>query len=419
MWYEPFSAETRDDPYRYYAELRESAPVYWAEGAQAWCVSRHEDVHAVLRTPEVFSSDAMRSMLIGASAGVDPLNDPAAVERVLAMARAFPFSLDELAVSRNLIAEDPPRHGVMRQIVNRGFTPRRIASWEPRVREIVGECIGRLRDGESFDLVGELAIPVPVRIIAEMIGVEPERFEEFKHWSDAMIAGLTGSLRDTHPDESGLAKAMGDLLRYIQGVVEERRRRPGDDLVSVLIAAQEGEAGLTEMEVCFFIVLLLVAGNETTTNLIGNASLALLRHRDQLERVAAEPQRVPAVLEETLRWDGPVQFVMRTTRGESELSGGRVPANAHVVVLLGSANRDERHWGATAARFDIERPQQGHLAFGFGNHFCLGAALSRLEAKVAMEALLPELRRSDWRGGRIEHVDSFLVRGPRELVLSR
>jgi cytochrome P450 len=417
--YEPFSEAVREDPYPYYAELREHAPVYWAEEAEAFCIARHIDVQAVLRAPDVFSSDAMRSMLIGARPGVDPMRDPDTMQRMVSIAQCLPFPQEELLAARQLISDDPPRHDVLRMLVNRGFTPRRMAAWEPRMRAIVDECMVTLRAGGDFDVVKDLGIPLPVRIIAEMLGVEPERRDDFKQWSDEIISGTTGLGRFTDPVENGFAPAMGALAEYIRGVVAERRVTPGDDLVSLLVAAQDGEAGLSTAEVVFFVLLLLVAGNETTTNLIGNATNALLRHPAELARVRADASLVPGLVEESLRWDAPAQLVFRRTTRAVEIDGHRIPADRHVVVLLGSANRDERQWGPTAADFDVTRNPQGHFAFGFGTHFCLGAALARLEGRVALAALIEELPRLERRDARIEYVDSFLVRGPRTLALRR
>jgi cytochrome P450 len=417
--YEPFSTAVRDDPYPIYARLREHAPLHWAEAAGVWCVSRHADVVAVLRAPDAFSSDAMRTMLIGAQPGVDLATDPETLGRMMALSQSLPFQLQELLLARNLIAEDPPRHGLLRAIVNRGFTPRRIAAWEPRMRKIVAACLERLRDGDAFDVVHDLAIPLPVRIIAEMLGVEPERQADFKRWSDCLIASVSGSLRGTDPIASGMAEVMRELCVYIQGVFEQRTRTPGDDLISVLLSAQDGEARLSVAELTFFVTLLLVAGNETTTNLIGNATHALLRHPEQLARVRSDRGLVPSLIEETLRWDAPVQFVFRRATRDVELSGGWIPAGSHVVALLASANRDERQWGPTAADFDVARNPQGHLGFGFGIHFCLGASLARLEARVALEALVEELPRLERSEPRLEFVDSYLVRGPRRLPLRR
>jgi cytochrome P450 len=417
--YEPFSAEVRDDPFPHYARLRAEAPLHWAEQAQAWCVSRFDDVRAVLRDPERFSSDAMRTFLMGVPPGADAANDPAAAQRMLQVAQALPFSMQELITSRNLISEDPPRHGVLRSLVNRGFTPRRIAAWEPRLRAVAEECMAKLRHQSEFDLVTELAIPLPVRIITEMLGVETERQADFKTWSDQLVAGSTGSGRSGDLGEISFGPAMGALCTYVQQVAARRRQAPGDDLISVLLTAQDGEAELTDAELSFFVMLLLVAGNETTTNLIGNATRALLAHPAQLARVRNDRDLLPALVEEVLRWDGPVQFVFRRATCDVEIAGGRIPANSYVIALIGSANRDERNFGPTAGTFDVTRESQGHLAFGLGNHFCLGASLARLEAQIALGALLDELPHLEARDARVEFIDSFLVRGPQSLALRR
>ena len=416
--YEPFSEAVREDPYPYYAALRDEAPVYWAEGAQAWCVSRYDDVLFVLRNPELFSSDAMRTMLMGARPGINPLEDPEAMGRALTLTQALSFPLDELMGARQLLSEDPPRHTAIRNLVNRGFTPRRIAEWEPRLREFTRDCVNDMQHREEIDLVATLAMPLPVRMICEMLGVEPERRDQFKQWSDRIIAGTTGSARNVDPLVSGFAGAMQEIAEYVRGVTAQRIARPSDDLISVLVAAQDGSA-LSAAEMTLFVLLLLIAGNETTTNLIGNATNALLSHPSERARVSADRSLVPSWIEETLRWDAPVQFVVRRTTADVDVAGQRLPANTHVVAILASANRDERHWGPTAAQFDVTRNPQGHLAFGFGNHFCLGAALARLEARIALEAMLDELPRRERSEPRVEHIDSFMIRGPKRFLLRR
>src|SRR5262249_424026 len=246
---------------------------------------------------------------------------------------------------------------------------------------------------------------------------EPERRDQFKHWSDRIIAGTTGSTRTVDPLTSGFAAAMKELAEYVRGVGAERTRQPSDDLISVLVAAQADRGGLSPAEMTLFVLLMLTAGNETTTNLIGNATNALLSHPSQLARGSADRSLVPSWIEETLRWASPVQLVFRRTTGDVEVGGRRLPANTHVVAIIGSANRDERQWGPTAAEVDVPRNPQGHLAFGFGNHFCLGAALARLEARIALDALLDELLRRERSEAHVEHIDSFLIRGPKRFLL--
>jgi cytochrome P450 len=415
--FEPFRIEDTSNPYPAYRELRDHAPVHWAPESGVWCVSRFEDVATVLRSADDYSSRAMFTMLMNnGKEGAPPLNWSAIkfVVRMALQARMNPFAF---ATARNLIAEDGESHTAMRNIVNRGFTPRRIASWEKRAKEIVASCMERLHRGDSFDVMRDLAIPLPVTLIAEMLGVEPERQVDFKRWSDAVVHYATGPGRAT-PFAKPFADAMIGVTKYLSRIASERRAQPTDDLVSALVAQQDGGAGLSDREVVQFAVLLLVAGNETTTNLIGNTVSALLDHPDVLERAAADPSLIPAVIEEGLRYDAPVQLVFRSTTRDVELSGTAIPAGSFVAPLIGSANRDERQF-PDPDRFDLDRDTRGHLGFGFGKHFCLGSSLARLEARAALEALLPELpalKRAPEQGDRVE---SFLVRGIQSLALQR
>jgi cytochrome P450 len=414
--YDPCRPEWRDDPYPLYRELREAAPVYWAPTTRAFCVSRYADVMFVLRSPEIFSSRAMFTFLMNQGyEGRPPLSW--ALLRFLAKlvwrTRLNPL---EFTTARHLIAADGEQHTSLRSIVNRGFTPRRIAAWEARARELVAEAMVKLRSGAPFDLIGDLAIPLPVSIIAEMLGVETSRQSDFKRWSDTIVHMVTGPGRG-NPLAPRTADTMIEVLAYLRQVVEDRKRRPTDDLVSAIVAEQDGESGLSVREVVQFVLLLLVAGNETTTNLIGNAVAALLDHPSELARVVADPALVPDVIEETLRYDPPIQMVFRTAMQDVEVAGTRIPKGAYVVPLLGSANRDERQF-PDPDRFDVSRRPQGHVGFGFGKHFCLGASLARLEARVALEGLVPHLGQLESTSPR-ERVDSFLVRGPRRLELHR
>jgi cytochrome P450 len=413
--YDPFLPEFRRDPYPVYRELRERAPLHQAPVSKLWCVSRHDDVQSVLRRDELFSSRAMFTLLMNSGQeGVPPLTWP--VLRFFALlfwrTRLNPFTF---ASARNLIAEDGERHAGLRAIVNRGFTPRQISAREKRAREISEECVAGLARGEPFELVEQLATPLPVTIIAEMLGIEPERQRDFKRWSDAIIHTLTGPGRAT-PHNSAFSRALTEMIVYVQRKARGRRRSPEQDVLSAIVAEQDGEAGLSDREVVQFVALLLIAGNETTTNLIGNAVRALLRQPRACERLAADPSLAARAIEETLRWDAPVQLVFRKAVEDVELAGGRVPRGALIAALIGSANRDERRF-PEPDRFDPDRDPQGHLAFGFGRHFCLGASLARLEARVALETLAPHLPRLRCED-EPELVDSFLVRGPRRLELT-
>ena len=412
--YDPMSPRWRDDPYPAYRQLRDEAPVHFAPLANAWCVTRHDDVQRVLTDSETFSSRAMFTVLMAGGDEKPPLSWSGikAMIRFSLASRIRPLTFMK---ARNLIASDGDVHTGMRAIVNRGFSPRRIAAWEPRVRELVDQCLAKLETDAAFELVQDLAVPLPVTVIAEMLGVEPERQADFKRWSDTVIHYSTGSGRaNRFADE--FTDSMTALMRYLRGVTRARRARPEGDLISTLVSSQDGEVGLSDYEVVLFVTLLLVAGNETTTNLIGNAVNALLAHPEQLSRVAADPSLVPSLIEETLRYDAPIQLVFRTATRATEIAGTSIPEGAWVAPILGSANRDERRFD-DPDRFDVGRNPQGHLGFGFGKHFCLGASLARLEARVALEALVPRLARFA-RPRSLERIDSFLVRGPSRLELA-
>jgi cytochrome P450 len=409
--YEPFGGPWHADPYPTYRALREHDPVHFSPRTACFCLSRYDDAVFVLRSPELFSSQAMQTML-------NPVENGSRLQRLLAVAEFLattwinPLRLQNTA---SLITSDPPRHDAMRAVVSRGFTPRRIRAWEARAREITAACLEKLQRGAPFDVVQDLAIPLPVTIIAELLGVAPERQLDFKRWSDAIISSATGSGRARGMDRAVL-RTLSDLYRYLQEVIAARRRRPGDDLVSVIVSGQEGEATLSDLEVFQFVVLLLVAGNETTTNLIGNAVQALLDHPEQLELVSENPALIPRLVEETLRFDPPIQMLFRTARRDVEIRSVRIPKGAIVAPLIGAANRDERRF-PEGDRFEVTRDATGHLAFGFGTHFCLGASLARLEATAALGALVPQLSRLTRADPERPRVDSFLVRGLTRLVL--
>ena len=403
------------DPYPVYRRLRDEAPVHHAPERGIWSVTRYDDVMHVLKSPEVFSSRAMFTLLLaGGSEKLPPLTWSflRMTWLVLAKVRLNPL---EFRTARNLIAEDGERHTGMRTTINRGFTPRRIASFEGRIRRLVEECTQPLRAGEPFDVVRDLAVPVPATVIAEMLGVPPERLEDFKRWSDMIIDLLTGPGRE---DRFARERVDGliEMMLFMKALARDRRARPQDDLVSTIVAEQEGSLGLTDREVIQFVGFLMVAGNETTTNLIGNIVNALLDRRDLAERVAAEPELLPALVDEGLRFDTPVQVVFRTTTQDTEIRGTRIPKGEFVGVFLGSANRDERRFENPDV-LDPKRDLQGFPGFGFGKHFCLGASLARLETRLALEAVLPHLSRLVRVEEEVARIESFLVRGPKRLTL--
>lgn len=411
--YEPYSHRFRDDPYPVYKRLRDEAPVYFAPESGVWCVSRYADAEYVLKTPETFCSRGSMGDRSAEFAEMNPFEKVIEIMRVFWRLRATPGTLMN---SRMLILDDGDVHHGLRTIVNRGFTPRRIRVWGQRIRQLVDECLARVEEGGAFDLIHDLAIPLPVTVIAEMLGIEASEIHRFKRWSDELVQMSTGS--GMQSGRSGFAiDAIGEMRQYLMPIVRERRKNPQDDLISTIVNAEPGDKALSDHEVLMFFVLLLVAGNETTTNLLGNAVDALLAHPRVLEEVAADPSLIPALVEETLRWDNPVQFINRLTTQETELHGVRLPKSARVVVLLGAANRDERFFD-DPDRYDLHRDTRSHMGFGYGHHFCLGASLARLEAIGALEGLIPELPKLKRATQKIEFLDSYQVRGRARLELT-
>ncbi|HJR25478.1 MAG TPA: cytochrome P450 [Acidimicrobiales bacterium] len=389
------------DPYPYYAWLRDDAPVHRCAQPDVWLVSRHDDVVAVLRDPRRFASDVLR--VTGSIQG-SPFNPALRVPPVVARAVARNTWL------RVLLTSDPPEHTVLRRKVSRAFTPRMMTTWEQRIRVIADEQVAalvRAAAGGPVDLVTGVASPLPTRVIAEMMAIPPRRQADFKRWSDWLVGGLL-----TGGSVPRLLAAAAEISLFFARTVRVRRRRPGDDLVSLLVAGDEDEA-LSSAELVAFCVLLLVAGNETTTNLISNAVLALDARPEVRRRLVADPSLAARVVEETLRYDGPGQGLIRATTGDVEIAGVNIPARSLVMPLIGSANRDPRRW-SEPDRFDIDRQGMDHLAFGTGLHYCLGQALARLEARIVLETLFraaPGLRVA----GEPDRIPSPVLRGLRRL----
>jgi len=354
----PFEYAFHEDPYPIYTELRAKAPVYRNEELDFWALSRHADVLEAFRDPETYSNR------YGVSLEQNQVDDAASVMSFLAM--------------------DPPQHGRLRLLVSRGFTPRRVSELEPRIREIANQCLDKaIKDGE-LELVRGFSIPLPVTVIAEMLGVESDRVDQFKSWSDAFILGLSGASGQYTPED--VRKAADEMADYFEQVAAERRASPKDDLISVLSQAEEGDA-LSTGELLSFVALLLIAGNETTTNLIGSAMGQLTGHPDQLAEVAADLSLVPGMLEEAVRHQSPIQGIPRKVMQEVELAGTIVPKDAMLMVMFASANRDEKHF-PDPDRFDIHRNPQRILTFGHADHRCLGNHMALMEGRVLLEEVL-------------------------------
>jgi cytochrome P450 len=363
--YDPFDPEVIADPYPHYARLRDEAPCYHNEQRGIWVLSRYDDVSAALRNTRVFSS-----------------NQGVGYEK-----RPVPM----------MIAYDPPQHTRLRRIVSSQFTPRQIAQLRPRVEQIAASLLDPLLGAGTVDWVDQVALPLPVSVIAELMGVPPERRADFKRWSSATVEAMGGAV-DLDPQERmRLEGVIVEFAQYFMGVIEERRAAGGadgkaDDLISLLLRAnRDDEERLQAHEIVSFCVLLLVAGNETTTSLMGNGALALLEDPAQWKEVREDPQLVPALIEEALRYDSPIQGFFRNTLSETQVAGRTIPADSKVMVLYGSANRDPRQFEDPDV-FRVRRHPEDHLAFGAGPHVCLGAQLARLEAEVLVRCFLERAR---------------------------
>jgi cytochrome P450 len=380
--YNPFAPAVKENPYPYYAWLRKEHPVYCNSALDIWALSRYEDVRAALLNKEVFSS----------AQGIGP-------ERI-----TIP----------TMIMSDPPQHTRLRSLVNKAFTPRMVARMEGRIREILRHLLEAAIDRGSFDLVRDVAEPLPVIVISEMLGVDAAHRAAFKRWSDDTIGVLGGS---PEFDFNRYLASWNEFKEYFSAMIEERRKSPRDDLVSALAAAQEEHDVLTRSEILNFNLLLLVAGNETTTNLITNGALALLEHRDDAARLRDHPDLIPSAVEECLRYDSPIQATFRTTAQDVTVRGITIPRDSKVMMLYGSANRDEAVFDEPD-RFKIDREPNDHIAFAIGIHYCLGAPLARLEGRLALEEILAKMRniRLDASGERAR-VDNPLFRGLKKLPL--
>lgn len=393
-----FNQEMLADPYPEYARLRSADPVHWDAADGRWVLTRYADIVTLLRSPAASS------------------------DRTAALAALAPPSVRPLLAFRanSMINADAPKHARLRLLVSKAFTARAVEAMTDKIQRLVDGFLDPVQPRGRMDLIADLACPLPVTVIAEMLGVPAQDRDRFKHWSDdlALSAGGAGSPRALTLAEYGrVGQAFQELTAYFRAVVAERRVRPQDDLLSALARAEEAGDRLNEDELYANAALLLVAGNETTTNLIGNGMLALLRHPDQLARLQAEPSLVPAAVEELLRYDSPVQFTMRLLKEDATIAGKPLRRGQMVLLLLAAANRDPEQF-ADPERLDVGRSDNKHLAFGLGSHFCLGAQLARLEAQVAFGTVIRRLPRLRLDAPAPEFRPHFNLRGLKSLPVA-
>lgn len=373
----PVAGEHLQDPYPFFQRARREQPVFFSPVFHMWFVTRYEDVMAVLMDTQTYSSR----------------------DTIPTHPEMAPEVREALAGYRNpkhLINADPPDHTRMRSLMNHAFTPRRVAALEPSIRDVANGFIDGFIDRGRVDLMDALAYPLPLTVILRMIGVPPEDMDSCRRWSNSISEWAWG--QQVLPVErlAACARGMVEFMQYTEALVEKRRRDPQEDLISHLLAAREdGVEPLSAEALVDIIPGLILAGNETTANLIGNTILLLLSHAGLWEEVRADPAAVERAVEEGLRMDASVTGMPRTATRDVELGGVQIPAGSMLFLLYGSANRDDAHFPHPES-FDILRGKDAaHLAFGRGIHYCIGAPLGRLEARVAIELLagrLPGLR---------------------------
>jgi pimeloyl-[acyl-carrier protein] synthase len=392
VYFNIWDPEFRANPYPHYDPLLAGPPPIVDAGPMKFAlVARYADVTAGLRDHEHLSS----------------MQPPPPPEQVYE---------GRFKGARNMLGSDPPQHSRLRRLVSRDFTPRRIRELEPRIREIAKDLLDKVEARGQFDLMADIANVLPVTVIAEMLGVPPELNLKFKHWSDTIIGGdnrLPGM-----PPPPELVRAIDELGDYFTDEIERRRANPGPDLVSALVAAHDEGEVMSAADLLSFITLLLLAGNETTTNLIGNGTLALGRNPDQFDALKRNPAMLPRAIEEMLRYDGPVQGTVRFAREAVSLGGTEIPSGALALMIVAAADRDPAQF-KDPEKFDITRDPNEHVAFGEGIHFCIGAPLARMEARITFEAMLerfPRLRLKD-PAMKPVYKGSYFLRGLESLPL--
>ena len=386
--YNPYDYAIHQNPYPTYARLREEAPLYRNDELDFWAISRHAEVAAAFRDHERFSS------INGVS--LDPSAWGPTAHRVM-----------------SFLALDPPTHTRMRTLVSKGFTPRRVRELEDGILRLTRKHLDPALAKGEFEVIADFAGKLPMDVISEMIGVPETDRDEVRRLADVVVHREEG-LNDVPP--AGMEASL-TLVGYYQDLVAERRRRPGDDLTSALLAAEEGGDRLTEQEIIAFLFLMVVAGNETTTKLLANALYWGRRNPDQLSKPFADPGQVTPWIEETLRYDTSSQMIARTVTTDIELYGRKLRAGERILLLVGSANRDPRAF-PDPDRYDLGRDTAPLISFGGGRHFCLGANLARLEARVALTEFAGRVRAYDLDESRAVRVHSVNVRGFAALPIS-
>jgi cytochrome P450 len=365
---DPFAPGYFEDPYPQLAALRDHAPVHWSERLGSYVVTRYDDVHELIRD---------RTLL-----GSVTINDPLAtlIGQPADTAR-------RRRVDRMMIRRDGDDHTRLRRLVSKAFTPRALQQWRERAEIVVDQLLDEAADKGKIDLMTDFALPVPVTIISEMLGMPMDDLRQLRAWSRALTAGLDPFISEE--DEEAAAEAGRAMFAYIEAVVENKRSHRSNDILSALIEAEEEGDRLDTEEIQAQVMLMYIAGHETTVNLIGNGLIQMFRAPDQMDLLRVDPGLDANAVEEVLRFDSPVQVTRRVNQDALEVGGVTIPRGSLITLALGSANRDPRKWGASVDEFDIARPGANeHVSFGAGAHYCLGASLARLEGQVALSRIV-------------------------------
>ena len=395
--FNPFVPAFRDNPYRSYQQLRQTDPVHWSDTFNFWVLTRYADCVSVLRHSRASAN-------------------PRDWERYSDYAEALGGEGAAADMEQHwMLLKNPPDHTRLRKLATKAFTPRVVEGMRPHIQHIIDDLLDQVTAQDGFDIIADLAFPLPVIVIAELIGVPVQDREQFKEWTGALARSLDPVI--TPEIAQAADRATESFVEYFTHLIAERRARPQQDMLSALIAVEEEGERLSQDELLANVILLFAAGHETTMNLIGNGMLALFRHPDQLARLRAEPGLIQTAVEEFLRYDGSVQMTARTALDDIEIGGKRIRKNQQALILLGSANHDPAQF-ANPDQLDITRQDNPHITFSHGIHHCLGAPLARIEAQLAINSLLERLPRLRLATDAVEWREMVTLRGLRELPVA-
>jgi cytochrome P450 len=397
--FNPFDPRLRSDPYEVYRGLREEAPVFWSQMIQVWVLTRYDDIFEVLKDYRRFSSERTRA------------NNP-----LVQQLENYRLSSGPLGTTPTMLSIDPPDHTRMRSLVSKAFTPRQVERVRPHMQEIAEGLLDARPGPRRMDVVADFAVPFPIIVIADMLGVPTADREQFKAWSTDIAATLAGPFQPPAVLDRSVA-ASNELADYFRAQIARRRAEPREDLLSALCAVEEQGDLLSEDELIATCMLLLIAGNETTTNLIGSGMLTLLKHPDERRKLQADLSLMPGAIEEMLRYEPSAQMTSRIAIEDIELRGCHLEPGQVVLTSLAAANRDPEVF-PDPDRFDITRQPNRHLAFGHGIHHCLGAPLAVVEARIAFEALLRRMPEPQAAFEVPEWGQSFVLRGLKSLPVT-